>query len=565
MNTIFIRVGILWGAVLMAFITAPAYGKSIVDSMHNLSISGPGAVKATTQTEICIFCHTPHNARPDIPYLWNRQDPAGTYTPYASSTLKAAVGQPTGTSRLCLSCHDGTIAPGAVLSQASVMPFAASMSGRRSNLSTNLADDHPVSFDYSTAAALNGQLISKASLPSNVRLDSTGQMQCTSCHNPHNDQYGKFLVVSNLASGLCISCHFKTNWNANSHATSTKTWNGTSPDPWPNSSYTTVAANACGNCHRPHTATGQQRLLNYNVEETTCLVCHNGNVADKNISADLAKPYRHPVSSYTGVHDAAENYAGVVSKHIECTDCHNPHQVSSAASAAPLVPGRLQGVSGVDFYTNTYLPSSTYEYQICFKCHGDLSNNVLTTAQPITRYWTNTRDNRVKFNPANASYHPLLAPLNKITDDMLNPPWVKGMMLHCTDCHGSDSGGAKGSHGSIFPHILVARYETSIILPTSSTAYLTDNALCFKCHKSSTLIGPSSKFPQHNKHLRDGKMERCSYCHDPHGSPTNPGMINFDMRPGIVRLSGVKPITLNYPLGSKTSCVLTCHDVVHGW
>jgi predicted CXXCH cytochrome family protein len=565
MNAICIKTGILWGAVVMALTTVSAQGNSIITSVHNLSVSGPGSVKATTQTEICIFCHTPHNARADIPYLWNRSDPAEPYTPYYSSTLKAAVGQPTGTSRLCLSCHDGTIAPGAVLSQATAMPFTATLIGRSSNLGTNLADDHPVSFDYNSAASQpNSQLASAGSLTSLVRLDATGQMQCTACHNPHNDQFGKFLVVSNMASGLCITCHSKTNWSVSSHAISTKIWNGTAPDPWPTSSYTTVAANGCANCHRPHTAASPQRLLNYAVEETNCLVCHNGNVAAKNISADLAKTYHHPVSSYTGVHDAAENYAGAVSKHVECVDCHNPHQVSSAIYPAPQVPGRLQGVPGVDFYTNAYLSSSVNEYQICFKCHGDLMNNVLTTPQPIIRYWTNTRDNRVKFAPSNASYHPLLAPLNKITDDMLVAPWTKGMMLYCTDCHGSDSGGARGSHGSIYPHILVAKYETSEVLPTSSTAYLTDSALCFKCHKSSTLIGPAAKFPQHFKHLTSGHMERCSYCHDPHGSPTNPGMINFDMRTGIVTLSGGKPIQLNYPLGSKQSCVLTCHGVVHG-
>lgn len=565
MNNIYLRTAtLLWTAAFMACAAVPAFGKSIVDSMHNLSVSGTGSVKATTQTEICIFCHTPHNARPDIPYLWNRQDPAMAYTPYASSTLKASVGQPTGTSRLCLSCHDGTIAPGSVLSQATTMTFAASMTGRSSILGTNLADDHPISFGYSAAASANSQLAGTASLPSVVRLDSTGQMQCTSCHNPHNDQYGKFLVVSNLASGLCVSCHLKTNWNGSSHAISTKTWNGSGADPWPTSSYTTVADNGCANCHRPHSATGQQRLLNYAVEETNCLVCHNGNVAGVDISADLAKIYRHPVSLYTGVHDAAENYSGAVSKHIECVDCHNPHQVNNSIPSAPLVPGRLQGVPGVDFYTNAFIASSTNEYQICFKCHGDLSNNVLQSAQPIIRYWTNTRDNRVKFNPTNASYHPLMAPLNKISDGMLVAPWAKGMMLYCTDCHGSDSGGARGSHGSIYQHILVSKYETSDVPPTSATAYLTDSALCFKCHNSSTLFGLTTKFPQHRKHLTVGSMERCSYCHDPHGNPTNSGMINFDMRPGIVSLSGGKPIQLNYPLGSKNSCVLTCHGVVHG-
>lgn len=542
-----------------------AEAKSIVDSMHNLSVSGPGPVKATGESEICIFCHTPHGARSDVAYLWNRRDTATVYTPYISSTLKAAVGQPTGSSRLCLSCHDGTIAPGAVLSRSSEISFAASMAGRSSDLGTNLADDHPVSFSYSAAAAMpNSQLKGVTALPSNVRLDSDGQMQCTSCHNPHNDQYGKFLVMSGLGGALCISCHQKTNWGGSSHALSNSTWNGVTPDPWPNSSYSTVADNACGSCHRPHGAGQPQRLLNYSVEETTCLVCHSGTVAAKNILTDLNKPYRHPVFSYTGVHDAAENYSGPVSKHVECVDCHNPHQANSTSYAAPLVPGRLQGVPGVDFYTNSYLSTAVNEYQVCFKCHGDLSNNVLTSVpQPITRYWTNTRDNRVKFG--GVSYHPVLQPLNKISDNMLVAPYYKGAMLYCTDCHGSDSSTVRGAHGSIYEFILVARLDTSAVLPTAPTAYLTDNALCFKCHNASALTGGSTKFPQHKKHLTDGHMERCVYCHDPHGSPVNPGMINFDMRSGIVSLSNGKPITLSYPLNAKTTCVLVCHGVTHGF
>jgi predicted CXXCH cytochrome family protein len=474
------------------------------------------------------------------------------------------VGQPTGTSRLCLSCHDGTIAPGAVLSQTTEMPMTTTLAGRSSNLGTNLSDDHPVSFVYDDAAlAVDSQLVAGAALPSAVRLDRSGQLQCTACHDPHNDQYGKFLVLSNLRSALCTGCHAKTNWSSGSHATSTNIWNGAAPDPWPNSSYTTVADNACGNCHRPHNAPGVQRLQTSNVEEATCLVCHNGNVAAKDRTVDLAKPYRHPVGSFTGVHDAAERYSGLVSKHVECVDCHNPHQANSTVVAAPQVPGRLQGVSGVDLYTNAHLPSAAYEYQVCFKCHGDLSNNVLASVpQPITRYWTNTRDNRVKFG--GVSYHPVIQPLNKISDSLLVAPYYKGMMLYCTDCHGSDTGTMRGSHGSIYEFILVARLETSEVLPTSPTAYLTDNALCFKCHSATALFGTTTKFPQHKKHLTDQHMERCSYCHDPHGSPVNPGMINFDMRPGIVSLSNGKPITLRYPLSTKTTCVLVCHGVVHG-
>ena len=535
--------------------------KSIVDSLHNLSASGPGTVKAVSQDEICIFCHTPHNARPDISYLWNRHDPAGPYSPYYSSTQKATVGQPSGTSRLCLSCHDGTIAPESVQSSATPMPFTASMSGRSSNLGTNLSDDHPVSFTYNSAATLpDSQLVASAALPAAIRLDSAGQLQCTACHNPHNDQFGKFLVMSNLGAGLCISCHSKTGWSNSSHALSTKTWNGMAPDPWPTSAYTTVTDNGCASCHRPHTAQGAQRLLNYSVEETNCLVCHNGNVAATNISSELNKIYRHPVAASTGVHDAAENYAGVVSKHVECADCHNPHQANNSAASAPMVPGRLSGVPGVST-AGQYLPAATNTYEICFKCHGALSNNVMpTTSYP--RVVTLT-DNRLKFATTNPSFHPVLGPRNSGRSTLL-PPLTSSSVIYCTDCHNNDSlSGPRGPHGSTNKHILVRKFETSA---SASAVYNpADYALCFGCHNQATLFGTTTKFKQHNTHVRTHAFkDRCVYCHDPHGSQINPGLINFDLR--VVSSNGGQPIqykctdsTLN-----KRSCVLVCHGEPHG-
>ena len=42
----------------------------MVDTKHNLSLSGPGPIQAQGETRICIFCHTPHNAAPDCNYEW---------------------------------------------------------------------------------------------------------------------------------------------------------------------------------------------------------------------------------------------------------------------------------------------------------------------------------------------------------------------------------------------------------------------------------------------------------------------------------------------------------------
>ena len=86
----------------LLWVTA-VWGGSIRFSKHNLSVSGPSETKAVSESQICIFCHTPHRARQDIPYLWNRQEQTASYIPYQSSTLFAKVGQPTGASKLCLS------------------------------------------------------------------------------------------------------------------------------------------------------------------------------------------------------------------------------------------------------------------------------------------------------------------------------------------------------------------------------------------------------------------------------------------------------------------------------
>ena len=48
--------------VLVSVICMPAAIAGIATTRHNLSISGPGEVKATTEQRLCVFCHTPHRA-----------------------------------------------------------------------------------------------------------------------------------------------------------------------------------------------------------------------------------------------------------------------------------------------------------------------------------------------------------------------------------------------------------------------------------------------------------------------------------------------------------------------
>ena len=87
-----------------------AQSSSISGSGHDLSINGPGPVKATTNTEVCIFCHVAHGAKPSVP-LWNHALSASDYPLYTSSTYVQTNPQILSQrSKLCLSCHDGTVA-----------------------------------------------------------------------------------------------------------------------------------------------------------------------------------------------------------------------------------------------------------------------------------------------------------------------------------------------------------------------------------------------------------------------------------------------------------------------
>jgi predicted CXXCH cytochrome family protein len=360
-------------AMLLAAV--PTYA-GVKDGLHNLSVTGPGQTKAVSEGSLCEFCHISHSANPDTP-LWSRPDPTATYIPYSSSTAIAQPGQPTGTSLLCLSCHDGTIALGQVINRGNPI----SMAGGRERMTgkgltgTDLRDDHPISFEYSgNLAASNGELAAPGSISSALRLDENGELQCTTCHDPHDSPYPKLLHVSNVGSQICVECHQETGWSQTSHSLSAAAWNGSPPNPWHSSPFTTVSDNGCQNCHVPHNEAGGPRLLIHAAEEDNCVDCHNGNVASDDIDSLFNNRLSsHPVDATTLVHDPTEP-AVSDTRHVECADCHDPH-ATRASRAAGDVPFNVRGVTLGGIETNA--ASETYE--ICLRCHGDSPN------QPVPR------------------------------------------------------------------------------------------------------------------------------------------------------------------------------------
>ncbi len=183
---------------------------SILGTKHDLSNYGWGTDQA------CAFCHTPHNAQtsPSGP-LWNHAASTATYKLYgengASPTFNAAntIGQPSASTKACMSCHDGTVAMDSFGTQNGTHRM-----GGNSNLGTDLRDDHPVSFTYDTAlATADGQLVVPVSaswvdVSRKIPLFS-GKMECASCHSVHDNTNPPFLRRSNAGGALCLSCHIK--------------------------------------------------------------------------------------------------------------------------------------------------------------------------------------------------------------------------------------------------------------------------------------------------------------------------------------------------------------------
>lgn len=497
---------------------------------HNLGSSNPDPANSPYSqdtTRICVFCHTPHAANGAAPGpLWNRElSSAPSYEMYTSDSMDAVISTtPLGSSKLCLSCHDGVMDIGKIgvidtqtgitltmqnTDAGQTMPAGANAAqGYTRRLETNLGNDHPISFTYDdTLAEADGELYLPGSAEHIYQRSSgqvpnanevipleNGRVECITCHDPHvydsNGENNKFLrkelnkfqalnttpqqnSFNALNDIICLSCHDKAGWGDSAHA-----------DPAANYSYTTAATDlrqfpaglklqqaACLNCHDTHSGQSTRRLLREAMDlaldapaqEQACYQCHNyANQDGGNVSAvlnvgtpppdvgqdfngtnfitmpitdanqGLAPGVYEPHTIGTGASDTeviasgatklgkdfieGKNTLNAPNRHVECTDCHNPHRVKrtevfngtgatttgvhkhdSTAMHTNIASGVLAGSWGVEpVYgdthafgtpptsyivkrgmpttggaTNVEQPYVTREYQVCLKCHSD--------------------------------------------------------------------------------------------------------------------------------------------------------------------------------------------------
>lgn len=233
--------------VMVSSLAIAGVGK-VANTKHNFAIGGgTGVYQSTTTSELCVFCHTPHNAG-QTRALWNKAsltDPTKTsannygfrlYTssPTLTNTTRTQSTLPAGSpSLLCLSCHDGKTAMNVLHNSGSVgasadasaaypagstyiqtaagfapvvmpgpawnfftssydpsMNLGRASDGSNDTQGNNLTDDHPIGFSYSAVygeRATGLQTLVSAQGKGIRFYTAANRVECSSCHDPHVD------------------------------------------------------------------------------------------------------------------------------------------------------------------------------------------------------------------------------------------------------------------------------------------------------------------------------------------------------------------------------------------
>lgn len=226
-------------------------GQGIVGTSHDLSIAtGKGALYGADDSldRICVWCHAPHHtAKPGtadaagllyLP-LWNHGVTVTSFDVYASDfgegpdnpigtpgaenphALQAGIGQPGSVSRLCLSCHDGSVAvneygfaPGRDDSRGAA---TVKISGQYLiGGGGDLRNHHPIGFDYVDVLNNDDEIADLDTVfpGTGVTIEELlygQQMECVTCHDVHNTKNAgeTFLWASDVNSQFCCTCHLK--------------------------------------------------------------------------------------------------------------------------------------------------------------------------------------------------------------------------------------------------------------------------------------------------------------------------------------------------------------------
>ena len=206
-------------AIVAALVVPVASFALIAGTMHDFS-GGPMPAPNNARTgwdEICVPCHTPHNALQSNPVpLWNHLTSVQVFTPYGNpaGTMQSVAGAPSGVSLKCLSCHDGATNIDGYQNSQNGLVGSMVMPAGPTNFGTDLSNDHPISISYAAAVAggdLELQPIAGVQALGMLFAPGNAMVECSSCHDVHGTVGPgvALLRMSNAASALCLTCHNK--------------------------------------------------------------------------------------------------------------------------------------------------------------------------------------------------------------------------------------------------------------------------------------------------------------------------------------------------------------------
>ena len=395
--------------------------------------------------------------------------------------------------------------------------------------------------------------------PTNVRSAWDGSKNdfCLACHKASGwpqaiDTASRFLPASVIFREM-IGAPFFPGWDKTG---------------WEDTGHSRVAS--CLKCHKPHESPNQ-RLLAYRsrggkyiyfnkltATEELCYECHrpDGPKGAVDIMTSSRLLSNHKINEF-GSHSDTETAQdlGELNRHIDCNDCHNVHKDSGQKREAftNLVSGSIKGVGGVEILNTGpgAIPSyievnpAAREYQICLKCHSSY----------IQPYSVGTVDLAIDFNPANPSYHPVMARGRNrgLKSSSFVNGWNQKATMYCSDCHSGATGSdnTSGPHGSKYRPLLVAPYGQQAQEPERQ------NELCYQCHNQKVYEQGKggSRFGRrggHSDHVQEEQLG-CADCHITHGSSFTEHLIKIT---NPLETSGT--IIFSHDK-SGGSCVSTCH------
>jgi predicted CXXCH cytochrome family protein len=393
-----------------------------------------------------------------------------------------------------------------------------------------------------------------------------------------------------------------------------------------------LASDTCASCHAAHTAKGPMLLQTAGPQATICFTCHDGTGATTDVQSDWSSSsipandpstsswYSHPATDDTGHTSALDDeFGGVLNRHAVCADCHQPHLANDTASVGSVAgwtsSGAIAAARAVEVAngaagsapTYTWKLGSTFEYELCFKCHSGYTTLPAQDPSHPSRW---ALDKAVELNPANVSYHPIEAAGKNQTTEMAlslsgTSPYklwqfTTDSTIRCENCHGDsaaadplnppDPGSQLDNHSSPNRGILIAPYQDRELNPRG--AYQAqDFALCYVCHAEAPMVDDSAdfradtKFNWHGYHLNNisgnglGGLDIdvpgagpgnaiCAECHfrihgsalAVNGQPPATGLVNF--APNVQALPG-SPMFKAATATTAGTCTLVCHGKAH--